>query len=39
MKLAAASYEVYDLERYRLMKVKGEKSILVEEFGGGECGW
>lgn len=39
MKLAAASYEIYNLERYRLSKVKGGKSILVEEFSGTECGW
>lgn len=39
MKLAAVSYEIYDLERFRLSKVKGEKRILVEEFNGKECGW
>lgn len=39
MRLAAVSYEIYDLERYRLSKVKGEKGILVEEFSGEECGW
>lgn len=39
MKLAAVSYEIYTLERYRLSKVKGEKGILVEEFSGVECGW
>ncbi|KAG6378209.1 hypothetical protein JVT61DRAFT_13907 [Boletus reticuloceps] len=39
MKLAAVSYEIYALERYRLSKVKGEKRILVEDFSGVECGW
>ncbi|KAH0827478.1 hypothetical protein J3R83DRAFT_4172 [Lanmaoa asiatica] len=39
MKLAAVSYEIYNLERYRLSKVKGEKGIFVEEFSGEECGW
>ncbi|KIJ67720.1 hypothetical protein HYDPIDRAFT_83984 [Hydnomerulius pinastri MD-312] len=39
MKLAAVSYEVYTLERYRLSKVKGEKGIIVEDFDGVECGW
>lgn len=39
MRLAAVSYEIYNLERYRLTKVKGEKGIFVEEFNGTECGW
>jgi len=39
MKLAAVSYEIYALERYKLSKVKGEGGILVEEFSGVECGW
>jgi len=39
MKLAAASYEIYNLERFRLSKVKGEKGIFVEDFSGTECGW
>ncbi|KIJ18878.1 hypothetical protein PAXINDRAFT_109285 [Paxillus involutus ATCC 200175] len=39
MRLAAVSYDVYTLERYRLSKVKGEKGIMVEDFDGVECGW
>ncbi|KAF9222503.1 hypothetical protein BS17DRAFT_708297 [Gyrodon lividus] len=39
MKLAAVSYDVYTLERYRLSKVKGENGIIVEDFDGVECGW
>jgi hypothetical protein len=39
MKLAAASYEVYDLERYRLCKVAGERGVSVEGYVGGDVGW
>ncbi|KAG8936790.1 hypothetical protein FRC03_007600 [Tulasnella sp. 419] len=39
VKLAAASYEIYNLERYVLRKQKGEKGVNVEEFTGGEVGW
>lgn len=39
MKLAAASFEKYDLERYTLRKVKGEKAVTVEKFVGGDVGW
>ncbi|KXN90622.1 UPF0643 protein PB2B2.08 [Leucoagaricus sp. SymC.cos] len=39
MKLAAASYEVYDLERYRLSKRKGEKHVSIENYTGGDVGW
>ncbi|KAH7888832.1 hypothetical protein F5I97DRAFT_1803521 [Phlebopus sp. FC_14] len=39
MKLAAVSYEVYNLERYRLSKVKGSRGIIVEDFNGTEVGW
>ncbi|KAF7376137.1 UPF0643 protein [Mycena sanguinolenta] len=39
MKLAAASYEIYDLERYVLRKVSGSTSVSIEPFTGGEVGW
>lgn len=39
MKLAAISYEIYKLERYRLSKVKGKPGILVTDFDGIEVGW
>ncbi|KAH7914134.1 hypothetical protein BJ138DRAFT_1144463 [Hygrophoropsis aurantiaca] len=39
MKLAASSYEVYHLERYRLSKVKGETHLTIEPFDGQEVGW
>lgn len=40
MNLAAVSYEIYNLERYRLFKVKGKQGIQVEEFSVGvEAGW
>jgi len=39
MKLAAASFEVYTLERYTLRKTKGQKGVTVEPFVGGEVGW
>ncbi|KAG6337081.1 hypothetical protein ID866_1992 [Astraeus odoratus] len=40
MKLAAVSYEIYGLERYRLVKVKGESGIQVEGYkDGSEVGW
>lgn len=39
MKLAAASFEVYCLERHRLTKVKGQKGVQVEPFNGGDVGW
>ncbi|KAJ7084377.1 hypothetical protein B0H15DRAFT_393202 [Mycena belliarum] len=39
MKLAADSYEVYDLERYVLRKVGGATGVTVEHFNGGEVGW
>ncbi|KIO30693.1 hypothetical protein M407DRAFT_68952 [Tulasnella calospora MUT 4182] len=39
MRLAAASYEVYTLERHVLRKEKGSKRVTVEEFTGGEVGW
>lgn len=39
MKLAAASFEVYSLERHTLRKVKGEKGVTIEPFSGGEVGW
>lgn len=36
MKLAAASFEVYSLERYTLRKVKGQKGVIVESFSAGD---
>jgi hypothetical protein len=39
MKLAATSYEVYTLERYRLTKVAGERGVTVNPFLGGDVGW
>jgi hypothetical protein len=39
MKLAAASFEVYDLERHILRKAKGQKGVTVELFTGGDVGW
>ncbi|TFK25721.1 hypothetical protein FA15DRAFT_589948 [Coprinopsis marcescibilis] len=39
MRLAAQSYEVYALSRYRLRKVKGETGVTVEEYTGGDVGW
>ncbi|KAJ8514464.1 hypothetical protein ONZ45_g8020 [Pleurotus djamor] len=39
MRLAAASYEVYDLERYTLRKTKGETGVTVEPYRGGDIGW
>lgn len=35
MRLAAASYERYELERYRLCKVAGESTLQVLPFGDG----
>lgn len=39
MKLAAASYEVYELERHTLRKVSGETGVTIEPFRGGDVGW
>ncbi|KAF7970710.1 hypothetical protein HWV62_8865 [Athelia sp. TMB] len=39
MKLAAASFEVYNLERHVLRKVKGQRGLTIEPFTGGEVGW
>ncbi|KAI0374190.1 hypothetical protein BV20DRAFT_607218 [Pilatotrama ljubarskyi] len=39
MRLAAASYERYELERHRLRKVKGETHLRVEPYDGGDVGW
>jgi len=39
MKLAAAWFEVYTLERHTLRKVKGQKGVIVEPFAGGDVGW
>ncbi|OBZ68182.1 hypothetical protein A0H81_11984 [Grifola frondosa] len=35
MRLAASSYERYELERYRLSKVRGETGVHVEPYDGG----
>jgi len=39
MRLAAESYEVYELERYRLLKRKGERHVTVETYTEGQVGW
>ncbi|KAI0332349.1 hypothetical protein GY45DRAFT_497550 [Cubamyces sp. BRFM 1775] len=39
MRLAAASYERYELERHRLQKVKGETRLRIEPYDGGDVGW
>ncbi|KZP34485.1 hypothetical protein FIBSPDRAFT_923994 [Athelia psychrophila] len=39
MRLAAASFEVYNLERHVLRKVRGERGVSIEPFDGGEVGW
>ena len=39
MRLAAASYERYELARYRLRKVKGESVLRVEPYDSGDVGW
>lgn len=38
MRLAAASYERYELERYCLCKVRGEVSVSVRPYEGGDLG-
>jgi len=38
-KLAAASFEVYTLERHILRKEKGVKGVTIEPFTGGDVGW
>jgi len=39
MRLAAEYYEVYELERYRLLKQKGDRHVTVEMYTGGQVGW
>ena len=39
MRLAAQSYEVYTLERYKLQKVYGEEGVTIQPFTDGEVGW
>ena len=39
MKLAAVSYEVYNLERHRLVKSRGMTGVFVLPYNGGEVGW
>ncbi|KAJ7178530.1 hypothetical protein C8R43DRAFT_1117906 [Mycena crocata] len=39
MRLAAESYEVYNLERHVLRKVAGTTKVTIEPFVGGEVGW
>lgn len=38
MRLAAAAYEMYDLERYELRKVRGETNVSVHEWDGQDVG-
>ncbi|KAJ4483458.1 hypothetical protein J3R30DRAFT_3284103 [Lentinula aciculospora] len=39
MMLAKDSYEVYDLERHVLRKVKGETGVSMQPYVGGDVGW
>ena len=39
MRLAAASYERYELARYRLIKERGERQLRVEPYDRGDVGW
>lgn len=39
MRLAAASYDTYDLERHTLRKARGSRGVSVEPFTGGAVGW
>ncbi|KAI0769781.1 hypothetical protein BD413DRAFT_613796 [Trametes elegans] len=39
MRLAAASYERYELNRLRLKKIKGETRLRIEPYDGGDVGW
>lgn len=39
MRLAAASFEIYELERHTLRKLKGDSGITIEPFLGGDVGW
>lgn len=39
MRLAAASYERYELRRYRLRKLRGERALRVEPYDRGDVGW
>ena len=39
MRLAAASYERYELNRYRLSKRKGETTLKITPFDSGDVGW
>ena len=38
-RLAAASFERWNLERYVIRKVKGETGITVEPYTSGDIGW
>jgi len=39
MRLAAASYDTYDLERYTLRKERGSRGLAVLPYTGGDVGW
>ncbi|KAF8893370.1 hypothetical protein BD779DRAFT_1045711 [Infundibulicybe gibba] len=39
MRLAAQSFDTYNLERYRLQKLRGETGVTIEPFIGGDIGW
>ena len=39
MRLAAASYERYELQRYRLIKARGERVLRVVPYDKGDIGW
>jgi len=39
MRLVADSYEVYELERYRLSKQKGQRHVTIEAYTRGQVGW
>jgi hypothetical protein len=39
MRLAADSFEVYELGRYILRKRAGQTGVTIEPFTGGDVGW
>jgi len=39
MRLAAASYERYELQRFRLSKPKGETGLKIDAYDSGDIGW
>ena len=39
MRLAAASYERYELRRYRIRKIRDDPVLRVEPYDSGDVGW